>query len=100
MLCNTMNAQNKSAEAVYTVSGRVIDDSQKSPVEFANVILSHLSDSVPAGFTTTVKAGNITVIVKNTGDYRMVVSYLGYNTFELQPYYSYFRSKEKDNGRY
>lgn len=80
-----MNAQNKSAEAVYTVSGRVIDDSQKSPVEFANVILYHLSDSVPAGFTTTDEGGNFTVIVKNTGDYRMVVSYLGYNNFELKP---------------
>ncbi len=80
-----MNAQNKSGEAVYTVSGRIVDSSEKVPVEFANVILYLLNDSIAAGFTTTDAAGRFSVNVKNTGDYRMAVSFLGYKTLKRKP---------------
>lgn len=84
-ISHTMRAQTQSTNAAYSLSGRVIDSANQTPVEFANVILYQLNDSLPAGFITTDEAGRFTLALKTAGDYRMVVSFLGYDTFELKP---------------
>ncbi len=84
MLCitNTLCAQNKTA---YTINGKVLDNSDHAPIEFANVILYNLNDSVPVAFTTTDEQGHYTLHPKKAGEYRMTVSFMGYNNSEIQP---------------
>ena len=79
---------NQSTNSSYQVSGRVIDKSDSSPVEFANVILYSVKDSTPAGYTVTNISGGFNIPCKEAGDYFISVSYMGYkkhdtNAFKL-----------------
>lgn len=84
MLCisNTLNAQNKPT---HTVTGRVLDYSEHTPIEFANVILYNLNDSVPVAFTTTDVQGYFSLNPKKAGEYKMTVTFMGYKNAERQP---------------
>jgi outer membrane receptor protein involved in Fe transport len=79
-------AQNKNEP----VTGRVVDGKDGSPVEFANVILYHLPDSVPAGYTATEATGRYRLSAPdanaNEGDYFIAVSFVGYKTVRTAPF--------------
>ncbi len=69
-------AQNK----VITVSGRVIEEDTKEPVEMATVQLLHLPDSAQAAGITTQKQGAFTLPKVKAGKYILKISYIGFVT--------------------
>lgn len=77
LLCTlTAIAQNK----VITVSGRVVEEDTKEPVEMATVQLLHLPDSTQAAGITTQPKGTFKLPKVKAGKYLLKVSYIGYIT--------------------
>lgn len=78
LLLSTLSAfaQNK----VITVSGRVVEEDTKEPVEMATVQLLHLPDSAQAAGITTQQKGNFTLPKVKAGKYLLRVSYIGFIT--------------------
>ena len=72
-------AQNK----IITVSGRVIEEDTKEPVEMATVQLFALPDSTQAAGVTTQKQGTFTLPKVKAGKYVLRISYIGFITQEL-----------------
>lgn len=72
-------AQNK----IITVSGRVIEEDTKEPVEMATVQLLALPDSTQAAGITTRKQGAFTLPKVKAGKYVLRISYIGFITQEL-----------------
>lgn len=81
LLLSTLSAfaQNK----VITVSGRVIEEDTKEPVEMATVQLLHLPDSAQAAGITTQQNGNFTLPKVKAGKYLLRVSYIGFITQDI-----------------
>lgn len=69
-------AQNK----VITVSGRVVEEDTKEPVEMATVQLLALPDSTQAAGITTQKQGTFTLPKVKAGKYVLKISYIGFIT--------------------
>ena len=69
-------AQNK----VITVSGRVVEEDTKEPVEMATVQLLALPDSTQAAGITTQKQGVFTLPKVKAGKYVLKISYIGFIT--------------------
>ena len=67
-------AQNK----VITVSGRVVEEDTKEPVEMATVQLLALPDSTQAAGITTQKQGAFTLPKVKAGKYVLKISYIGF----------------------
>lgn len=61
-----------------TVSGRVIDNDTKEPVELAAVQLLSLPDSTQAAGVTTSKQGQFTLPKVKAGKYVLKISFIGY----------------------
>lgn len=78
LLLSTLSAfaQNK----VITVSGRVVEEDTKEPVEMATVQLLHLPDSAQAAGITTQQKGTFTLPKVKAGKYLLRVSYIGFIT--------------------
>lgn len=75
LLCTLSSfAQN----TLITVSGRVIDNDTKEPVELAAVQLLSLPDSTQAAGVTTSKQGQFTLPKVKAGKYVLKVSFIGY----------------------
>jgi hypothetical protein len=70
------NAQNK----IITVSGKVIDTSDKSAVIQAGVQLLHLPDSTFAAGSVTSSNGTFSLPKVKEGSYLLKVTYVGYGT--------------------
>ena len=66
----------------YTISGKVIDHSDRSPIEFANVVLMNVSDNSLAGYAKTDSTGVFVVGHKEAGEYYLAISFLGYTPFQ------------------
>lgn len=80
LLCTfSVSAQNK----IITVSGRVIEEDTKEPVEMATVQLLALPDSTQAAGITTRKQGAFTLPKVRAGKYVLRISYIGFITQEL-----------------
>lgn len=80
LLCTLSSfAQNK----IITVSGRVIEEDTKEPVEMATVQLLALPDSTQAVGITTQKQGAFTLPKVKAGKYVLRISYIGFITQEL-----------------
>lgn len=76
----SVSSQNK----VITVSGRVVEEDTKAPVELAGVQLLTLPDSTQAAGVTTSKQGWFSLPKVKAGKYVLKISYLGFLT-ELIP---------------
>ncbi len=59
------------------ITGRVIDNS-KNPIPFCNVRLTKSSDTTLVTGATTDTSGNFQLEIKDTGNFRIVVAYIGY----------------------
>lgn len=62
-----------SALLAQTISGKVISQSDKTPMPFANVFLNNTQIG-----TTTAESGNFTLKNIPEGNYELIVSYIGY----------------------
>ena len=75
-LCTTiLSAQN------IQIFGRIMDAQSKQPLEFANVVLT-TADTTFVGGASSDKSGDFIVANVPAGDYRLVVSSIGYQTAE------------------
>jgi iron complex outermembrane recepter protein len=64
------------------VSGIVVDAGNKTPLEYATIVLRNLKDSTTTG-TLTDEKGRFTVEPVKFGMYQVEVTYLGYDAFTL-----------------
>ncbi|WP_303310444.1 outer membrane beta-barrel protein [Hymenobacter sp. BT730] len=62
-----------------SVSGRIVDGADQTPLGGANVVLIHLPDSVKQG-TAADASGNFTLSNVTPGPYVLTASFLGYQT--------------------
>jgi outer membrane receptor protein involved in Fe transport len=72
----------------YLVTGRTVNMTDHTPVEYANLILYHANDSTPAGYTATDASGIFRFTPKREGEYFIAVSFIGFrpvntSTFSL-----------------
>lgn len=75
----TTFAQNK----IITVSGKIIDSSDKSPVVQAGVQLLHLPDSTYIAGSVTKSDGSFTLPKVKEGSYVLKLTYVGYKTKKM-----------------
>ena len=71
--------------AQYTIKGKVISNKQEL-VEFANVILYKMSDSVMVSHAITDLEGRFLLTVEQSNEFYLKVSYIGYNTYTSKPF--------------
>lgn len=72
----SVNAQNK----VITVSGKVLDNKDKTAIVQAGLQLVHMPDSTYAAGSVTNVTGNFTLPKVKEGSYVLKVTYVGYQT--------------------
>jgi iron complex outermembrane recepter protein len=63
----------------YSVSGRVVDNTEQQPVEYASVGLYNLSDSSLVNGAVSQPGGSFTVSDVPSGTYYLVVQFMGYD---------------------
>ena len=63
----------------YSVSGRVVDNTEQQPVEYASVGLYNLSDSSLVNGAVSQPEGSFTVSDVPSGTYYLVVQFMGYD---------------------
>ncbi len=67
----------------FTVSGRLIDQEQKTPLEAATVVLETLKDSTMITYTITDRNGGFELSGKtNLNEVNLFVTFVGYQSFE------------------
>lgn len=66
------------------VSGAVIDATTGQPLPFASVVLKRSNDDGLAGGTQTNEEGKFQVVIASAGNYKLQISFLGYQTFEQE----------------
>ncbi len=75
------------AQAQGTVGGKIINEKDKTPVDYASIAIKKLSDSAVVGATSTNAQGGFSINNVAPGKYRLYVAYLGLKTinkdFEL-----------------
>jgi outer membrane receptor protein involved in Fe transport len=62
-----------------TLKGLILDSKTNTPVEYANVVLKHSSDSAFVNGTVSGNTGEFIITNLNKGEYYLVVSYIGYD---------------------
>jgi outer membrane receptor protein involved in Fe transport len=82
-----IHAQNKNSSPIYQVTGRIVDNKDNLPVEFANIILYSVRDSTPVGYTATDLSGAYHLTSQNIGDFFIAVSFIGYKTIRTEPFH-------------
>lgn len=94
-----------NAQTNGTVTGKIINAKDKTPVDYASVAIKRLSDSVNVGSTSTSATGSFTVNGLAPGKYRLYVVYLGLKSinkdFELssaKPGLNFGTLSMEDNG--
>jgi outer membrane receptor protein involved in Fe transport len=88
ILLNTVNssAQNGNTSSLYRITGRIMDNANHTPVEFANLILYNANDSTPAGYTATDVSGSFNLTPKNEGEYYIAIRFIGYKTVKTNTF--------------
>ena len=67
-----------------TITGSLQDEATKKPVQYANVSLLRLSDSVLIAHTAANDKGDFELKMVPDGNYRLVVYFVGYENYEKQ----------------
>jgi outer membrane receptor protein involved in Fe transport len=80
-----IHAQDKSP-STYRITGRVVDNTEHAPVEFASIILYNVNDSTPAGYTATDLSGDFSLTPHSEGEYFIAVSFVGYKAVKTAPF--------------
>lgn len=64
------------------ISGRVVDESTRQPMEYATVLLLSATDSTQAGGIATNVDGRFTIDLKQPGQYLLQVGFIGFESFQ------------------
>ncbi len=81
-----------------TISGRVLDATEKSPIQYAEVVLFSLRDSSQANGTISGEDGRFEITPVRPGRYRVDVFFLGFDTRSLADVRVNPRNREVDLG--
>lgn len=73
-----------SAQAQYTLSGVVVDQSSDTPLEFATVSIKSASDDALISGSITEMDGGFEIDVPEPGDYYAEVEYIGFERFIVE----------------
>lgn len=73
-----------SAQTAGTVTGKVINSKDKSPVDYASVAIKKLSDSSTVGGTNTNATGTFTINGLAPGKYKLYIVYIGLKTINRE----------------
>ena len=76
LFCISIQAQTN--EGKWTITGRALEQATGETVEFANVLLFNVGDSVLAHHTTTITGGFFSLECAKAGDYYLEIGSLGY----------------------
>lgn len=76
----TLTAQNPQNEV--NISGKILDDSSKVPLEYATIIFTSKNDAKAITGGITDQNGDYNIAVK-TGDYSVSIEYIGYKTVTI-----------------
>ena len=68
------------AQTLSSLSGKIIEQSTKEPMEFVNVALYHTTDSSLVTGVVTDKNGTYTFANVNEGKYYLQISFIGFET--------------------
>lgn len=66
-----------------TIEGAVIDSSNNSPLAFASVSIINVADNKPAAGDNTDEAGKFLIENIPFGNYKIEITYIGYNTLVI-----------------
>jgi len=72
--------QENQDSRIGTISGKVHDSSSRAPLEYANVVLYSAKDSALVTGAVTNPNGNFQISEIATGDYYLVISFMGYES--------------------
>lgn len=82
----TISAQSNNPSSAYQITGRVIGQTDNTPVEFASLILYNENDSTPVDYTATDISGNFSLTPKNEGEHFIAISFIGYKSIKTNPF--------------
>jgi hypothetical protein len=68
------------------IKGKVIDSASKASIEYANISLFLLPDTVPIQFATTDLKGEFSFSNLSPGNYAIVVHFMGFKNHKTQPF--------------
>ncbi|KAA3605850.1 MAG: TonB-dependent receptor [Calditrichaeota bacterium] len=77
LLISTAFAQQGSRKPKMRITGKIVDSSSKTPLEYANVVLYNKSDSLQVTGTTTDEKGEFRILA-SSGEYFIEVFFIGY----------------------
>ena len=78
-------AQSPVSEKNAKIQGVILDADDSSPIPFADVILFTLKDSTMVSGTITNDKGNFELAKLTSGEYKISISFMGYQTFKIKP---------------
>ena len=86
-----------NAQTLSSLSGKIIEQSTKEPMEFVNVALYHTTDSSLVTGVVTDKNGTYTFANVNEGKYYLQISFIGFETI-FTPEFSVSTTSQIDKG--
>jgi len=96
IFCSSLIAQNESGG---TIRGQVVEESQKRPLPFVNVLLERTSDSTLVTGTATDKNGKFVFLEVEVGEYFCRCSLIGYRAKLTVPILIDAQHRNADLGR-
>lgn len=81
------------------VSGAVVDKASNHPIEFASIVLKKTADNSAVQNTVTDSRGRFTLENVPAGDYKIVYSFVGWDSKETKPFTVDAQHKALDLGR-
>src|SRR5262249_13310700 len=91
LLCTayTTIAQNKSgSDKKGTITGKVLDIVSKSSIEYASIAVYSPASKKPLNGTTSDAHGNFSIAGLDTGGYRVVIDFIGYQADTINTFIS------------
>ncbi len=76
--CCLARAQENVNNKKFNLSGRVSDGSSNTPVEYASIALYPEGSKKPVNGTTSDKKGQFSLSVFDSGQYKLIVNFIGY----------------------
>src|SRR5690554_1714147 len=82
----TTYAQPEGTASPFQVTGRIINATDNSPIEFASLVLFSAYDSIPVDYTASDASGEFKLSLKNEGEYFISVTFIGYKPLDSAPF--------------
>ncbi|MBL0339654.1 MAG: carboxypeptidase-like regulatory domain-containing protein [Bacteroidetes bacterium] len=73
--------QAQQPTTLFTVKGKVLDESTQKPLEFATVVLKRLKDSTLVSGTITTVSGEFKITDLPPGGYSIEIAFIGYQKY-------------------